>query len=328
MEQILTELGFNKPDIMVANSCTPPWDTLNFKFLNPFNSFDKATTADIIYQQIFKDHRQRYNSYIPVFTDGSKSANFAGCAFNIEGNSYSYKLNSISSVFTAELTAISKALEYVEQHNKRKYILYTDSMSALQSLSSTDRNSHPLVFKILSLLDKLSLLGFCILFSWVPSHVGITGNELADKAAKSARSTVKLPSPYCDIKKHINHLISRKWQEYWDTMSLNKLHFIKPIIQHWAPLPSRKHDVIITRLRIGHTRFTHVHLLLGNPAPVCQQCKVGMTVAHILIECPKFNSHRSYHFGSQIVLLKDLLSETQHKNIFAFLSHIGFYDVI
>jgi ribonuclease HI len=313
---------------MAAYSCSPPWDTRNFKFLNPFKHFDKATTADIIYQQIFKDHRQSYNSYIPIFTDGSKSTNFVGSAFIIEDNTYSYKLNPIFSVFTAELTAICKALEYVELHSRRNFIIYTDSLSSLQSLTSTDHTSHPIVFRILSLLDKLSSLGFSILFCWVPSHVGITGNERVDKAAKSAKNTISSPSPYCDIKKYVNHLMDVKWQQDWDIMTSNKLHTIKPIIQHWTPLPSRKQDVILTRLRIGHTRFTHVHLLLGDPAPVCQQCRVTMTVKHIMIDCPKFKNHRLCHFGSQAVSLKDLLGETQHKNLFNFLHAIGFHDHI
>ncbi|GFV37199.1 hypothetical protein TNCV_1721211 [Trichonephila clavipes] len=31
----------------------------------------------------------------------------------------------------------------------------------------------------------------------------------------------------------------------------------------------RRTDVKLTRLRIGHTRFTHRHLLLGEDAPEC-----------------------------------------------------------
>ncbi|GFW95738.1 RNA-directed DNA polymerase from mobile element jockey [Trichonephila clavipes] len=61
--------------------------------------------------------------------------------------------------------------------------------------------------------------------------------------------------------------IHRVWQETWDQQVLNKLHSIHPSISHWAALPVRRHDVRLTRLRIGHTRFTHRHLLLGENAP-------------------------------------------------------------
>ncbi|GFU13055.1 hypothetical protein TNCV_2128831 [Trichonephila clavipes] len=38
-------------------------------------------------------------------------------------------------------------------------------------------------------------------------------------------------------------------------------------------MPMRRTDVKLTRLRIGHTRFTHRHLLLGEDAPECSSCK-------------------------------------------------------
>ncbi|GFV89723.1 hypothetical protein TNCV_827151 [Trichonephila clavipes] len=43
----------------------------------------------------------------------------------------------------------------------------------------------PTVMEILILLRKLERKGFDIIFSWVPGHVGILGNELVDNAARS-----------------------------------------------------------------------------------------------------------------------------------------------
>jgi kelch-like protein 2/3 len=43
-----------------------------------------------------------------------------------------------------------------------------------------------LVDQILTQNDKLLKGGFEIIFEWVPAHVGILGNELADKYAKGA----------------------------------------------------------------------------------------------------------------------------------------------
>ncbi|GFY02253.1 putative RNA-directed DNA polymerase from transposon X-element [Trichonephila clavipes] len=78
--------------------------------------------------------------------------------------------------------------------------------------------------------------------------------------------------------------IHRVWQETWDQQILNKLHSIHPSTSHWAALPVRRHDVRLTRLRIGHTRFTHRHLLLGENTPECPSCKVPYSVYHILID--------------------------------------------
>ncbi|GFT64125.1 RNase H domain-containing protein [Trichonephila clavipes] len=71
-------------------------------------------------------------------------------------------------------------------------------------------------------------------------------------------------------------------------------------------MPMRRTDVKLTRLRIGHTRFTHRHLLLGEGAPECPSCKVSYTVRHILIDCPVFNNSRITFFNSSHLTLPDL----------------------
>ncbi|GFV82335.1 hypothetical protein TNCV_3443251 [Trichonephila clavipes] len=54
--------------------------------------------------------------------------------------------------------------------------------------------------------------------------------------------------------------------------ALQQTHSIHPSTSHWAALPVRRHDVRLTGLRIGHTRFTHMHLLLVliSSFPICQ----------------------------------------------------------
>lgn len=119
-----------------------------------------------------------------------------------------------------------------------------------------------------------------------------------------------------------------KWQQLWDQQLLNKLHSVKPVIDSWPPLPSRRQDVILTRLRIGHTRLTHVHLLLADSAPTCQRCKVEMSTKHILVECPSYASYRIRFYNYHNISLEKLLSCPHHHNLFNFLKEIGFYSFI
>ncbi|GFU58611.1 putative RNA-directed DNA polymerase from transposon BS [Trichonephila clavipes] len=147
-------------------------------------------------------------------------------------------------------------------------------MSALESLHFLTEPRHPTVIEILLLLRKLERKGFDIIFSWVPGHVGILGNEQADTAARSMSDRMQRPVCCQDLKTSTQDYIHRVWQETWDQQFLNKLHSIHPSTSHWAALPVRRHDVHLTRLRIGHTRFTHRHLLLGENAPECPSCQV------------------------------------------------------
>ncbi|GFW91516.1 RNase H domain-containing protein [Trichonephila clavipes] len=107
---------------------------------------------------------------------------------------------------------------------------------------------------------------------------------------------VQQPVCYQDLKTSIHHYVHHIWQETWDQQILNKLHSIHLSTSHWAALPVRRHEVRLTRLRIGHTRFTHRHLLLGENVPECPACKVPYSVYHILIDCPVLNHHRTTFF--------------------------------
>ena len=87
-----------------------------------------------------------------------------------------------SSIYTAEVIAIDKAMNHITNHKSSKFIFYSDSKSVLKALQSKD-SSTPL---ITILLDKMNTLSKnnSIILTWIPSHIGIQGNERADRAAK------------------------------------------------------------------------------------------------------------------------------------------------
>ena len=128
---------------------------------------------------------------------------------------------------------------------------------------------NPLILKLLQKLHHLCCAHKTVHFCWIPSHIGIRGNEAADVAAKESLSQDIIASqvPYTDLKPHINSFIANKWQERWSSCPDNKLFKIKPTLGVWPPgfRNSRKEEVVLSRLRIGHTYFSHSYILRGLP---------------------------------------------------------------
>ena len=133
------------------------------------------------------------------------------------------------------------------------------------------------------------------MFCWPPSRVGIKGNEAADVKAKASLdldiSNFKLPCT--DFKPFIDWYILSKW----DRATFNKLHEIKPVLgKNTISRSLRREEVVLTRLRIGHTRLTHSYLLKREDQPLCISCNEPFTMKHFLIDCIDFSYVRRQFF--------------------------------
>jgi len=104
-------------------------------------------------------------------------------------------------------------------------------MSSLQSINGFNVDSD-LVQKFLKDYTVLAKNGKNIILCWIPSHVGIVGNEKADTAAKSALSlpVTRMKLPATGMYPRITKLIFDEWQEVYDCCTANKLHAIKSTV--------------------------------------------------------------------------------------------------
>ena len=286
----------------------PPWK-LDISFCRALCTYTKATTHPELMRMLFMEHLQaEHSDCIHIYTDGSKSDGNVGCAAFSAEATMKQKLHPQTSIFSAELYAIIAALEIIEGNRHGRYFaIISDSRSSLHAIEKP-KVDHPLISAIQSWLIRLSSRQKNVYFCWTPSHVSISGNENADKEAKAASvdQNVQIHNsvPHRDLYALIKSKLKWKWQQDWQNVDritgrMNKLRRIKDTVSFWPSSCSknRRYEVVLSRLRIGHSLLTHGHLMEGRPAPYCEDCIVPLTIKHILAECPSYHQERRRFFN-------------------------------
>ena len=161
---------------------------------------------------------------------------------------------------TAEAKAVDLALDFISTCDaNNKLILFSDSLSVLKAMNHTS-SKNPQIQKLLEKCHEL-LVYKEIVLCWIPSHIGIQGNEMVDKQAKTSLSLepTSFKIPFSNFKPSINKYILEEWQTSWNNSIRNKLLDIKPTIGEYQSVVRniRREEVVLARLRLGHTRVTH-----------------------------------------------------------------------
>ena len=184
----------------------------------------------------------------------------------------------------------------------------------------------------MNLLWSLSDKGTRVRFCWVPSHCGIDGNERVDQLAKDALDQDIDPLAivhYTDMKPLVNSYIQKLVQTKWDVAVHGRdLYLVKPTLgppkkfQHLT----RAEEVVITRLRIGHTKATKSQILSRWLPTGCHHCGQTLTIDHMLLECALLQECRDeYYTVDSLNALFETIPETC---IVEFLREAGFFYLI
>jgi len=120
-----------------------------------------------------------------------------------------------------ELTSLS-------DHKDRTVAIYTDSKVTLASLRNNFIHS-PLISGIRNKVRQLMTQKCSIHFGLVKAHIGIEGNELADKIAKEAGENdgelniVYNRIPIATIASELKKERTTKWQRQWESIDKEAL---------------------------------------------------------------------------------------------------------
>ena len=135
----------------------------------------------------FRWLQSRYKNYQQVYTDGSKEDSKVGCAVLSDNHSNMQRILDDSSIFTSESNAVDLALDFISTCDaNNKFIIFSDLLSVLKAMNHTS-SKNTQIQKLLEKCHEL-LANKEIVLCWIPSHIGIKGNEMVDQQAKTSLS--------------------------------------------------------------------------------------------------------------------------------------------
>lgn len=188
-----------------------------------------------------------------------------------------------------------ESLRYILLNPSPTCIIFSDSLSALQSIESGIEMS-PIHQNIKHCFYKLFRQGISVTISWVPSHVNIKGNEKVDKLAKKALDHKSIDYPLMrnisDIYKILDDNLIKEWQTLWDSNPKGRFyHQFEPQVTKIVKYSERNREkqTCLTRLRFGKCLIGDVlHVIGKKPHNRCDTCDIKEDVSHFLLDCTEY----------------------------------------
>lgn len=207
----------------------------------------------------------------------------------------------VASILSAETHAIQLAIQYIADSDATKHVVYSDSYSSLLQLK-TINYQNPVCRKIQHDIHLLAKENKTIELCCIPGHSNIKGNEHADTIAKLATCVPSqlIAVHYKDWFPVIQTTITFKWNSEWKAAK-EKMSEVQPDVgkDDRNIKLNRKDEVILSRLKTGHTWLTHNHLMDSvqrGPSP-CLFCNdAAITIKHLLISCVAIRVIRANYF--------------------------------
>ena len=287
----------------------PPWenDLANYNYTQLDKPKEQCTLQELKTAAELSISLSENPNCSVYYTDGSvdPTTNTAGVAVYSDTYTASWRTSDTSSTLQTELVAIHKTLQYSINHGHTNVTIHTDSKSALLTLQKTKQkeNTH-LIYDIKTLLLQHKTAGRKVTLNWIPSHIGIPGNDKADELAGTTkhidRVQITMPLSILTIKntlKQTNRTNIEKEVTHWANNNSRSAQwytkatkFEPPPIYRDTP---RHLAVTIHRLRLGYKANWEIDEPIIRPCEHCQT-QTEYPLLHYLLQCPNTQSLRPH----------------------------------
>ncbi|KAJ5544111.1 reverse transcriptase [Penicillium frequentans] len=246
------------------------------------------------------------------YTDGSGAANGVGASATTSRGDAITVLGTLEThtVYAAELEGIRLALQSFlrgdgnrnTDQTPRTATIFTDNQAAIRACAHPQRSS-----------EALRGIGCHVRIRWIPGHVGVAGNERADRLANDAANTPTIAPPStillsgCRMK--LRRIAFEHWTQEWadgEHGAYARLLFplpTKAIFELHETLPRAASSALIQMQtgKIGLPGYLNTiprwreEQLEANPLrdPARCSCDIGnQDTRHVLLTCPCFTNLR------------------------------------
>ena len=294
------------------NAITKPWLSCKLSVEISKLDFKKREWNTHELKQLFlsKINTLPRSNSIHIYCDGSVNGVRAGCGAVIReyfdkgistDDTLSKRVEDKSSSTTTELNAIYEGLKMVS-YKKKDVFIFSDSQSALLSLNSNNTMNSDLVAQCKNIVYQIQGFGCKVIFYWIPSHIGIYLNEVADRLAKEATDKTVIDTENVISIKRIKRGIRLKRNE-WETENIRKIlengsesmeHYLYVLentnITYGKALS--KADTMTMRIRLGYKYIWEYTEGNGIPCKLCHEPS-SHTLHHYITECYELSEFRN-----------------------------------
>jgi len=206
-----------------------------------------------------------------------------------------------SSNYRAELTAIENSLQSAigNECSSQNLFIISDSQSAIQSVKQCFNSRDNQLHRIAQLIQRISN-STQIHLHWIPSHVGIHGNEVADTLAR--QGTVKeIDHNHKDLSaQEYKSLSFKRANKEWRASIKHDWYSEKTPGATIQMSLSRADQSIISRFKTGHLRRMEFHL--GHKTyPTCAKCSQQPASPQHILDCLQMSKEWLYERPKEVI---------------------------